>query len=130
MVLIGRSVAAIGLLMALSLTWLGLVHPVVFFAGAISAGLGNGLSIPSARAGTLAVRPHLAGSASGLSGALVTAFGAVLTLLPGMLVTASNGAWMVSTLMLILALGAIAAAIYVWDVDQREAQEPSSLDGA
>ena len=121
MIFAGRIFAAAGLGIALLIIVLAGPNPYVFFAGAICAGVGNGISIPSARAGSLTVRPHLAGSASGLSGALVTAFGAVLTALPGLLVTADNGPWMVLLLMLLLAVGAIVAAVFVWVVEQREA---------
>jgi len=120
MVLAGRLVAVVGLFAALALFVLGLAHPAVFFAGAISAGFGNGLSIPSARAGALAVRPHIAGSASGLSGALVVFVGAAVTALPGMLLTPENGAWLTLLLMLVLAFGALGAAYYVRWIDRRE----------
>jgi MFS transporter, DHA1 family, multidrug resistance protein len=41
-------------------------------------GLGNGMTLPSANAGVVSVRPHLAGSASGLGGALQIGGGAGL----------------------------------------------------
>lgn len=121
MILVGRAVAVIGLSAALCLFALGLNHPLVFFAGAISAGFANGLSIPNARAGALAMRPHIAGSASGLSGALVVFFGAVLTLLPGLFLTPENGAWLTLVMLLVLSLGALAAGFYVRHIDQKEA---------
>lgn len=120
MILVGRALAVVGVGLVLIAFALGAGGPILFFAGAISAGFANGLSISNARAGALAVRPHLAGSASGLSGALTVALGAVLTASPGLLLTKSNGAWLTLVFMLILAIGAMAAAVYTWDVDRRE----------
>ena len=120
MMLAGRFVAFAGLAVALLLYVLGAFNAVVFFGGAVSAGLGNGLSNPSARAGTMSVRPHLAGSASGLSGAVVMAAGALLTALPAALLTAQNGAWLLLVLMLIVSTGGVLAGLYVWWIDRRE----------
>ena len=50
---------------------LGLTHPLTFFGLVTTVGLGNGMIIPNAIAGTLSVRPHLAGTASGLGGAIM-----------------------------------------------------------
>lgn len=127
MVIAGRVVtfAGIGLALGIMLLWYN--HPLLFFAGGISAGLGNGLTVPNARAGALAIRPHLAGSASGLSGALIVALGAALTPLPGLALTPQNGDWMALVLMLASAAGGLLSAIYVWDVDRRE---KSALEGA
>ncbi|MBO6775996.1 MAG: multidrug effflux MFS transporter [Marinibacterium sp.] len=122
MIFAGRIVAFVGVLIALLVLLLWDSHPVVYFAGGIAAGLGNGLTVPNARAGALAIRPHLAGSASGLSGALIVAGGAVLTPLPGLLLTPENGAWLALVLMLSAALGGLAAALYVWAVDRQEAR--------
>ena len=120
MIMAGRIVAFAGLATGLVLYAAGLFHPLVFFAAAICTGAGNGLTIPSARAGTLSVRPHLAGSAAGLSGALIVAMGAVLTVLPGLLLTPQNGVWLIMALMGVLALGGLASALYVRALDQRE----------
>ena len=46
-------------------------------------GLGNGMVIPNATAGALSIRPDLAGTASGLSGAMMIGFGAALSALAG-----------------------------------------------
>ena len=120
MIFAGRIVAFCGVLTALMLLLFWQTHPAIYFGGGISAGLGNGLSIPSARAGALAIRPHLAGSASGLSGALIVAGGAVLTPLPGLVLTPENGAWLAMVLILGATLGGVLSAAYVWDVNRRE----------
>ncbi|MGR3617505.1 MAG: multidrug effflux MFS transporter [Paracoccaceae bacterium] len=92
----------------------------LLFPTIISVGFGNGLSIPTGNAGTMSVRPHLAGSASGVSGALVVAGGAMITGLTGTILNQDSGA--ISLLLLILgiaSLGSLSAAYVIW-VDQRE----------
>ncbi len=56
-------------------------------------GIGNGLTNPSSTAGALSVRPALAGSASGLSGALTVGAGAVLTSFTGAFMTEENAVY-------------------------------------
>ena len=123
MVMAGRLVAFAGTGVGLVLYAVGLFHPLVFFAAAICTGIGNGLTTPSARVGSLSVRPHLAGSASGLSGALIVAMGAVLTVLPGLLLTKANGVWVIMALMMALAAGGLASGFYVWLLDLREGKQ-------
>jgi DHA1 family bicyclomycin/chloramphenicol resistance-like MFS transporter len=84
MVLFGLliSVAATGT--SLVMTGLGMQSLNSFFALMIPVGLGNGMSIPNGMAGMLSVRPRLAGTASGLGGAIMLAGGAGLSALAGM----------------------------------------------
>lgn len=117
MVVAGRLVAVLGTGLGLALTLLGLGSVTVFFGAAILYGFANGVSIPGARAGAVAAHPDLAGSASGLSGALVVAFGALVTGVPGYLVTAENGAWMGLLLMLAIAVAGLLAAGLVWRME-------------
>lgn len=120
MILAGRVVDFAGLLAGQILYWLGAFNAVVFLGATAFVGVGNGLTTPSARAGPLSVRPHLVGSASGLSGALIVANGAVLTTVPGLVLTVGNGAWLLMLLMLASATGGLAAGFYVWRVDRQE----------
>jgi DHA1 family bicyclomycin/chloramphenicol resistance-like MFS transporter len=76
-------------------------------------GLGNGLCIPNATAGMLSVRPHLAGTASGLGGAIMIGGGAGLAVLVGALLTPETGAFPLLWLMLLTAFGGIAAIMMV-----------------
>jgi sugar phosphate permease len=64
----------------------GVSHPLALFGLTVFIGLGNGLTLPAANAGTLSVRPALAGTAAGLSGALSMALGAVLSTLTALVV--------------------------------------------
>lgn len=77
----GAMVATAGLAAALGATLLGWGSPWAFFGPCVLLGVGNGLTLPNAMAGSLSVDPALAGSAAGLSGAIVTAGGAALSTL-------------------------------------------------
>lgn len=76
----GRVVSIVAMALALALFAAGVAHPLALFGLTVFVGLGNGLTLPNANAGTLSVRPALAGTAVGLSGALSMAMGAVLSL--------------------------------------------------
>jgi DHA1 family bicyclomycin/chloramphenicol resistance-like MFS transporter len=73
-------------------------------------GLGNGLTLPSANAGTVSVRPHLAGSASGLGGAMMIGGGAALAAIAGALLGPGTGPWPLLAIMLLSSSGAVLAA--------------------
>ncbi len=68
----------------------------------------------------MSVRPELAGSASGLSGALTVGGGAVLASITGAILTEENGAYTLLGMMLFSSLMALAAAVYVFWIDRRE----------
>jgi DHA1 family bicyclomycin/chloramphenicol resistance-like MFS transporter len=85
MILLGTAATTIGLALLALLTLFGLSHPVVFFGLTLPMGLGNGMALPNANAGILSVRPALAGSASGLGGAIMIGGGAALASLAGAL---------------------------------------------
>ena len=120
MMLAGRILTCTGLLMGLGLLLAGFVHPYIFFASTVFVGLGNGLTLPSANVGAMAVRPQLAGSASGLSGALTVGAGAVVTTLTGSVLTAQNGAEMLVGILLGTAVVGLLSALYVRMLDMRE----------
>ena len=83
MVLAGGLVLFGGILILLVLTLAGVRHPMLFFGMMTAIGIGNGLTMPNANAGMMSVRPDLAGTASGLGGALMVAGGAALATLAG-----------------------------------------------
>jgi DHA1 family bicyclomycin/chloramphenicol resistance-like MFS transporter len=60
----------------------------------------------------LSVRPHLAGTASGLGGALTIGGGAVLSALAGALLTGGNGAYPLIWIMLITSLLAVGSIVF------------------
>ena len=68
----------------------------------------------------MSIRPKLAGSASGLSGAMTVGGGAGLTSMTGWLVTAENGAWMLLSIMLAISLAGLVIAFYIRRIDLLE----------
>ena len=92
MALMGTAVAAAGLGTSLVLSLLGVIHPLVFFGFCTLLGLGNGMMLPAATAGLLSVRPDLAGTASGLGGAVMIGGGAAMAALAGAMLTPETGA--------------------------------------
>ena len=120
MMIAGRLVACAGLMAGLVLVLAGIVNVVTLFGAMMFVGLGNGLTMPSSSAGALSVRPELAGSAAGLSGALTVGGGAVLSAITGAILTEENGAYGLLGTMLFSSLMALVAALYVLRIDRRE----------
>jgi DHA1 family bicyclomycin/chloramphenicol resistance-like MFS transporter len=119
MVLVGAITVMTGLILALLVFALGFKTPLSFFGFMTFVGLGNGMTIPNATAGMLSVRPHLAGTASGLGGAIMIGGGAGLSAFAGVILQPGTGAWPLLWLMLSTSVAAVAAIGFViW----REAQ--------
>ncbi|WP_299631826.1 multidrug effflux MFS transporter [uncultured Roseobacter sp.] len=114
----GRLFACTGLALGLVLLALGATSPYLFFGSTIFVGLGNGITMPGSNAGAMSVRPELAGSAVGLSGALIVAGGAILTALTGLAVSEANGPQVLLSLM--LASSGVALAFAVWAASLRK----------
>ena len=79
LILSGRVLALFGLSNGATLFWFGLSHPLLLFGATICVGIGNGLTVANTGAGLISVRPDLAGTAAGLSGALQLFGGSFLT---------------------------------------------------
>jgi DHA1 family bicyclomycin/chloramphenicol resistance-like MFS transporter len=76
-------------------------------------GIGNGLALPNANAGILSVRPELAGTASGLGGAIMIGGGAGLAALAGWLLGPGSSEMPLILLMLISSVGSVASILLV-----------------
>lgn len=113
MILIGASLCFAALALALLTDLAGLLQPMVFFGAIAFMGLGNGMVLPNANAGMMSVRPELAGTASGLGGALAVAGGAALSALAGALLQPGSGAGPLLVIMCGSALGSLAAVFWV-----------------
>ncbi|MBC7133531.1 MAG: multidrug effflux MFS transporter [Roseovarius sp.] len=113
MVLWGALFNTGGIALNLALFHLGLGSPLSFFGLMSFMGLGNGMVIPNATSGALSVRPALAGTASGLSGALMIGLGAGLSALAGWLLGPGSGAFPLLWLMLSCGLGAVVTILLV-----------------
>lgn len=112
MMIAGRLVGCIGLLAGLALILSGIVEPVLLFGACVFVGIGNGITMPASTTGAMSVRASLAGTAAGLSGALVVAGGAVISGLAGAVLTPANAPVALLAIMLastVLALGAALA---------------------
>ena len=113
MVFWGTVINAGGIMVNLALFQSGLANAVTFFGLMSLMGLGNGMTIPNATAGALSVRPHLAGTASGLAGALMIGLGAALSALAGASLGPGTGAAPLLWIMLATSLPAVLAILYV-----------------
>ena len=100
MIFAGCIISSLAPITALTTLAIGSSNPLAFFAPMVLVGLGNGLTIPNATAGALSVRPHLAGTASGLNGALLIGIGAAVSAFAGTLLTIETGATPLLILML------------------------------
>ncbi|MDO5704870.1 MAG: multidrug effflux MFS transporter [Paracoccus sp. (in: a-proteobacteria)] len=113
MVLVGSIIVAVALLFGLALDLSGLREPLTFFGPVVLMGLGNGLVLPSANAGMMSVRPELAGTASGLGGAMAIAGGAALAALSARVLDKDAGAAPLLTIMVVSAIGSVLAILWV-----------------
>lgn len=115
MVMLGTMINCMGILLSMLVFWLGLGSEWTFFGFMTFVGLGNGMTIPNATAGMLSVRPHLAGTASGLGGAIMLGGGAGLSALAGALLVPGTGAWPLLWIMLATAICAVfAIQVVIW----------------
>lgn len=111
MMLTGRIIACGGLLLGLGLYVTGVDHVMALFGPCMLVGLSNGLTLPSANAGVLSVRPKLAGSAAGLAGAFTVMSGAIMSWIAGMALSDENVRFGLLVIMLGSATIALVAAV-------------------
>ena len=83
MITIGALVTIAGISVSLLFSLFGTGSAMLFFGFCTTIGFGNGLVMPNAGAGMLSVRPHLAGTASGLGNAILIGGGAALSAFAG-----------------------------------------------
>ncbi len=123
MVVTGAALNMTGIAISLGIFLAGHGSVWSFFGFMIFVGLGNGMVIPNATAGALSVRPHLAGTASGLSGAIMIAGGAALSALSGAMLTTESGAF---PLLWIMLATAVCGLVTILLVLRREARITNS----
>jgi DHA1 family bicyclomycin/chloramphenicol resistance-like MFS transporter len=112
MILWGAGVSAIGVITSLIFFYLGFDTPLVFFGFMTFVGFGNGMILPNATSGMLSVRPHLAGTASGLGGSIMIGGGAALSALAGVLLVPGRGAFPLIWIMAITSVLGVLAILY------------------
>jgi len=113
MILLGTLTTTAGLTVLALLTLFGLSGPIMFFALTVPMGIGNGLALPNANAGILSVRPELAGTASGLGGAIMIGGGAGLAALAGWLLGPGSSEMPLIVLMLGSSVGSVVSILMV-----------------
>lgn len=119
MIWIGSVVLLFGMSCSILVTWIGFGSLASFFTFCAFVGLGNGMVLPNATAGLLSVRPHLAGTASGVGGAIMIGGGAALAAVAGAVLEGSTTSLPLQWIMLLSALACVFAISFVsW----REAQ--------
>ncbi|WP_245947559.1 multidrug effflux MFS transporter [Jannaschia seohaensis] len=111
MILGGSLLQAAGLTVLMVLTLSGFSGPYLFFGFMSFLGLGNGMVIPNATAGMLSVRPHLAGTASGLGGAMMIGGGAALSGFAGKMLEGAATPLPLELLMVVSAYAAVVAIV-------------------
>lgn len=126
MMAVGGIVVMGGMLVSASLLLAGFTHPLAVFAPVVFVGLGNGITLPSANAGIVSVRPELAGAASGLGGFLQIGGGAMLSLAAGLVLNPTSGPLPLILLMLASASLSVLATLLVIASDRHGARERQS----
>lgn len=122
MIRAGAAIGVLGLTIATVLTAAGYGSAFLFFGFCTTVGLGNGLVIPNASAGMLSVRPHLAGTASGLGSAIMIGGGAMLSAFAGAVIQQGDANLRLLIIMLLsLVLGLISIQYVIWREEQLEA---------
>jgi len=113
MAFIGAIITAFAMTLCLCLFLFTTPIPTSFFGCVCIMGLGNGMVIPNANAGMMSVRPHLAGSASGIGGTINTGGGAIIAAVTAAVLTLGAGALPLIFIMLGSCLMTILTIFYV-----------------
>jgi DHA1 family bicyclomycin/chloramphenicol resistance-like MFS transporter len=115
MTLVGTGVAIAGLAVSMATSLAGQESALLFFGFCTFLGLGNGLTMPNAIAGMLSVRPHLAGTASGLGGAIMVTGGAALSAVAGASLSPEAGSLPLQAIMFgSSVLSGVAISFVIW----------------
>ncbi|WP_374641450.1 multidrug effflux MFS transporter [Tabrizicola sp.] len=113
MILLGCMVTTLGLAVLALFTLVGISGPTLFFSLMVFMGLGNGICLPNANAGLLSVRPELAGTASGLGGAILIGGGAALAAFAGVLLGPGSSEMPLILLMLASSIASVVCILFV-----------------
>lgn len=124
MMLYGTAVMLFGVVCSVIVLYVGVAHPLAFFGFMLFVGFGNGMTLPNSNAGLVSIRPRLAGSASGLGGAIQLLGGASLAAIAGAVLTEESGAY---PLLYLMICTSVLALIVIWYIIRVERQS-GSLD--
>lgn len=109
MVIAGSTVSLSATVVIAALIFSGIWTPWAIFGPTIAVAFGSGLAMPNSQAAVLGVRPHSAGTASGLSGFAQMAMAAMFSQAVGLL--QGETPYPMASLMLAAALASFAAAM-------------------
>ena len=113
MILLGTIAQIFGMGMSLIISILGFGTAFTFFGFCIFIGIGNGLTLANSTAGMLSIRPSVAGTASGIGGAIQIGGGSALATLAGFLLSNNEGAYALQIIMFLSALMGFICILYV-----------------
>jgi len=113
MILLGTLSQIFGMGMSLIISLLGFGSAITFFGFCVFIGIGNGLTLANSTAGMLSIRPAVAGTASGIGGAIQIGGGAALAALAGFLLTISESAYPLQVIMFLSAFMGFLCIVYV-----------------
>lgn len=119
MMLAGNLIGGAGMVIAILLFAAGYNHPLSLFGPALFTGMGNGVTLPNANAGIVSIKPHLAGSASGLGGAMQIGGGAALSAVAASLLSPETGPYPLLWVMLLSSCAAVCSTLYVIRVSRQ-----------
>ncbi len=124
MIQVGALITTAGMVAAFAISLAGFGSAIMFFGFCTFVGLGNGLVMPNASAGMLSVRPHLAGTASGLGSSILIGGGAALSAFAGVALGWGGGD---TPLLAIMAISALLGYISIRLVVAREKRLAGAL---
>ena len=113
MILFGTLSQIFGMAVSLIISLLGFGNALTFFGFCIFIGFGNGLALANSSVGMLSIRPAVAGTASGIGGAIQIGGGAALAALAGFVLAVSESTYPLQLIMLSSALLAFLSIVYV-----------------
>ena len=113
MALAGVTITSVGMAVSLLISLAGVQSAWLFFGFCVFLGMGNGMMIPNVTAGMLSVRPHLAGTASGLGGALMIGGGAAASQFAGAMLSVETGTLALQWIMLITSVLSVLSILFV-----------------
>lgn len=116
MIMLGNILGLISIAAMILWFLFGDATPIKLFGPMFFLSIANGLVLPSSMAGTVSVRPELAGSAAGLSGSFQMLFGALLSYFVGVVLPLSTvpTAWPLILAMTVSLLAAFMVGGYLW----------------
>lgn len=116
MIMFGNILGLISIAAMILLFLVGDAHPMKLFGPMFFLSIANGMVLPSSMAGTVSVRPDLAGSAAGLAGSIQMLFGALLSYSIGVVLplSAIPTAWPLILAMTVSLIAAFIVGSYLW----------------